>query len=77
MNSVLAHQGGWDELLLPLAVVALVVVVPALRRRRAGNDGSAEEIPRTARELGTCPYCGGSVSRADESCPECGFRVRH
>jgi hypothetical protein len=75
--ALLAHQGGWDELLLPLLIVALVLVVPAMRRRRrAGDDGSAEETPGAAPEPGTCPYCGASVPRADERCPACGFRVR-
>ena len=73
---LLAHQGGWDEFLLPVLIVALVLMVPALRRRhRARDDGAAEEIPRAAREPGTCPYCGASVPRAEERCPACGFRV--
>ena len=74
---LLAHQGGWDEFLLPVIIVALVLLVPALRhRRRAVNDGAADENPRAAREPGTCPYCGASVPLAEERCAACGFRVR-
>ena len=73
---MLAHQGGWDELLLPALVVALVLLVPALRRRRrAGSDEPAEEGPRVGHEPGTCSFCGGRVAPTDERCPACGFRV--
>ncbi len=69
MTGVLAHQG--EELLIPAAIVALVLAVPAIRnrlRRRPADD---------AREVSTaCSYCGARLERGDERCPTCGFRVR-
>jgi hypothetical protein len=32
---ILAHQGGWDEILLVLAPIAAIVALLALARRRA------------------------------------------
>jgi hypothetical protein len=70
---MLAHAG--EELLIPLAIVAVVLlVVPAIRRRARrsfGDDGvtPAEGSPRT------CPYCGADLEPAVARCPVCGFRV--
>jgi hypothetical protein len=66
---MLAHRG--EELLIPAAIVALVLAVPAIRnrlRRRPPDD--APEAPTT------CSYCGGRLERDAERCPACGFRVR-
>jgi hypothetical protein len=66
---MLAHQG--EELLIPAAIVALVLAVPAIRnrfRRRAADD--VAEAPTT------CAYCGGRLEPRVGRCPACGFRVR-
>jgi hypothetical protein len=66
---MLAHQG--EELLIPAAIVALVLAVPAIKsrlRRRPAN-----EVPETPT---TCAYCGAGLDRDAERCPVCGFRVR-
>jgi hypothetical protein len=34
---LLAHQGGWDEILLVLGPIAVIVGLLALARRRVGN----------------------------------------
>jgi hypothetical protein len=67
---MLAHQG--EELLIPAAIVALVLAVPAIRnrfRRRPADD--EEPVAPT-----TCAYCGARLERGIERCPTCGFRVR-
>lgn len=66
---MLAHQG--EELLIPVAIVALVLAVPAIRNRlRRRSGGGPPEIPTT------CAYCGARLERGAERCPACGFRVR-
>jgi hypothetical protein len=65
---MLAHQGGWDELLLPMAVVAIVFLAPSLlRHRRAAAE--ARTIP------GTCAYCGEPFGAGARRCSSCGFRA--
>jgi hypothetical protein len=69
VTGMLAHQG--EELLIPAAIVALVLAVPAIRnrlRRRPADD--AHEVPTT------CAYCGAPLERDAERCMACGFRVR-
>lgn len=49
-NSILAHQGGWDEILIIIGPIALIVGIVALVRRRlhreVAEEGAAEsEIP--------------------------------
>jgi hypothetical protein len=41
---VLAHQGGWDEMLMVLVPIAVLVGLLALARRRADRlpDGAAD-----------------------------------
>jgi hypothetical protein len=67
--AILAHQG--EELLIPAAIVAVVLAVPAIRnrlRRRPADD--APEAPTT------CSYCRARLERGADRCPACGFRVR-
>lgn len=66
---MLAHQG--EELLIPAAIVALVLAVPAIRNRlRRRPADNAPESPTT------CSYCGARLERGADRCPACGFRVR-
>jgi len=65
---MLAHQGGWDEMLLPFAVLLVVFGAPALlRRRRAARAGAPGG--------GTCAYCGAVLRAGDRRCERCGFRA--
>ena len=41
-NSILAHQGGWDEILIIIGPLALIVWVVALVRHRMRRDADAE-----------------------------------
>lgn len=65
---MLAHQG--EELLIPAAIVALVLAVPAIRSRLRRRPADDAEAPTT------CSYCGARLERGVERCPACGFRVR-
>ena len=66
---MLAHQG--EELLIPAAIVALVLAVPAIKNRLRRRP--ADDVPRAST---TCAYCGAGLERSAERCPACGFRVR-
>jgi hypothetical protein len=69
MNPVLAHQGGWDEIILPALVVLGLLWFSRMRRRR--------EPPETA-DAGTttiCRYCGTALPEDARRCAVCGFRV--
>jgi hypothetical protein len=61
---VLAHAGGWDELLIALGAVLLFVLFRSTRAPR-------EDQPST----GPCLYCGHHLGPDVERCPECGFRA--
>ncbi len=62
---MLAHQGGWDEVLLPIVIVLLVFAY-GTRNRNKSDEPPAESGP--------CAYCGHPLTAEDERCPECGFR---
>ena len=51
-NSILAHQGGWDEILIIVGPIAAVVAIGALVRRRLHRE--AEEA-----ETDAAPPTGG------------------
>jgi hypothetical protein len=61
---VLAHAGGWDELLIAVGAVLLFVLFRSTRAPR-------EDQPAT----GPCLYCGRQLGPDVERCPECGFRA--
>ena len=66
---MLAHQG--EELLIPAAIVAFVLAIPAIRNRlRRRPAEGASEAPTT------CAYCGRPLEQDAERCGACGFRVR-
>lgn len=39
VTAVLAHQGGWDEILLVLGPIAIIIGLLWLVRRRVRRDG--------------------------------------
>lgn len=49
VNSILAHQGGWDEILIIVGPIAAIVGIVALVRRRlhheAAEEASESDIP--------------------------------
>lgn len=56
-SAVLAHQGGWDELLFVLLPIALFAGLLAIANRRASRaqaelHGEADEVDGEADELG-------------------------
>jgi hypothetical protein len=67
---MLAHQGGWDELLIAGALVLLILAVTRRFRRPAPPDQ-----PRSTAE-DVCAFCGGSLGPDDVRCPSCGYRRR-
>jgi hypothetical protein len=71
-HPLLAHQGGWDEMLLTAALVLGLLGVSRLRRR-SGRPPEAHST--TATERPVCGYCGASLAPADVRCPSCGFRT--
>ncbi|HXF37502.1 MAG TPA: hypothetical protein VNO17_10030 [Actinomycetota bacterium] len=66
---MLAHAGGWDELIMAAAAVLAMVGWQGLRRR-PGTD------PAGRRDRGPCAYCGRTLQPGDRRCPGCGFRAR-
>jgi hypothetical protein len=74
MTAVVAHAGGWDEILIPVAILAYLGYW--LIRKRPGEE-SDEERKRSRPESSTsCAYCDARVPAGDDRCPTCGFRVR-
>jgi hypothetical protein len=74
MRALLAHQGGWDEILLTVGLVLGMLGLSRWRRRnRTPSDASP---PRPASGGNVCAYCGASLTPNDARCPSCGFRTR-
>jgi hypothetical protein len=75
--ALLAHQGGWDELLLTVGFVVAMLGVSRLRRRSARR--SPDPMPALApapgppRSADACAYCGTALTPDDVVCPACGF----
>ena len=67
LASLLAHQGGWDEMLLAAGLVLGMLGISRFRRRSTRK-------PPGALPDGICEYCGAALDPADERCPSCGFR---
>ena len=53
---ILAHQGGWDEILIIIGPIAAIVGIVALVRRRLNREAqkTAEEQSETEFPSGTC-----------------------
>ena len=54
-GSILAHQGGWDEILIIIGPIAAIVGIVALVRRRLHREAqeAAEEQSETGLPSGT------------------------
>jgi hypothetical protein len=64
---LLAHQGGWDEMLLTAGLVLGMLAISRFRRRTTRRPPRALPDDR-------CEYCGAALEPADVRCPSCGFR---
>jgi hypothetical protein len=64
---LLAHQGGWDEMLLTAGLLLGMLAISRFRRRRTTRK------PRALPE-DTCEYCGAALEPDEIRCPSCGFR---
>lgn len=73
MIPLLAHQGGWDEILLTAGLVLLLLGFSRLRRRAAANR-TPPTRPRPPSADDVCAYCGASLERDAVRCSSCGFR---
>ena len=72
--ALLAHQGGWDETLLTVALVLGMLGMSRWRRRSPKTpEGTSPTSP--ASEALVCAYCGGPLTPTDVRCPSCGFRT--
>ncbi|MEX2048773.1 MAG: hypothetical protein WEB90_04280 [Gemmatimonadota bacterium] len=67
LAQLLAHQGGWDEMLLAAGLVLGMLAISRFRRRTSS---------RTPRPLpvDACEYCGAALEPDEVRCPACGFR---
>jgi len=72
---LLAHAGGWDELLVAALVALWFAGRGFLRRRREAPARSRRGAAGPARR-GPCAYCGGMLQETDRRCRRCGFRAR-
>lgn len=72
--AMLAHQGGWDEVLLTSVLVLGMLGVSRLRRRDAGTPTDSQP-PRPVSTRDVCAYCGAHLAPADLRCSCCGFRT--
>lgn len=61
---MIAHAGGWDELLIAGGAILLFLLFRSTRAPR-----------ETQPETGPCLYCGRQLGPDVERCPECGFRA--
>ena len=62
---MIAHAGGWDEIVIAVGAVLLFLLFRSTRAKAMAEPGD-----------GPCLYCGRHLSRDMERCPECGFRTR-
>lgn len=72
MTPLLAHQGGWDELLLSAGLVLAMLGVSRMRGRRGAEGSPAPQPPPRS----ACAYCGAALAEDEIRCPSCGFRHR-
>jgi MYXO-CTERM domain-containing protein len=68
MRPLLAHQGGWDEILLAALLVLAMLGFSRIRRRREARQPAVGPA-------GVCAYCGAPLESGAPRCAECGFKV--
>jgi hypothetical protein len=68
-GGLVAHQGGWDELLIAAGAILLVVLPRMVLERRRTRLA-------TEPETGPCAYCSTTLGPELRRCPTCGFRAR-
>ncbi len=73
---MLAHAGGWDEILVVLALVAAAYVYGRIAQRRSRDEDEPESEPKGEPAAASCRYCGARVETEVTRCPSCGLRVR-
>jgi hypothetical protein len=73
MKPILAHQGGWDEMLVAAGLVLAVMGAGRLRRRRGERRSGGRTPHRDG--VDRCAYCDEPLPEGAERCPACGFRV--
>ena len=70
--AVLAHQGGWDEILLVVGPIAVIVGLLAVVRRRVGNVGNVENVENAGNAANTTsisiakPWTGQNATKNTE-----------
>jgi hypothetical protein len=74
MSVLLAHQGGWDEILLTVGLVLGMLGLSRWRRRNRTPSEAAPAPPASGENV--CAYCGTSLTPGYVRCPSCGFRTR-
>jgi hypothetical protein len=72
--AMLAHQGGWDELLLTFALILGLLGVSRLWRRSARSPRASQ--PPSTPGIDLCAYCGAELAPEAVRCSSCGFRTR-
>ena len=71
--AMLAHQGGWDEILLTSGLILGMLGVSRLRRRST-DAPTVSQPPPPPSTADLCAYCGAELTPADIRCASCGFR---
>ena len=59
-GAVIAHQGGWDEILMVVGPLAAIAGLLVLAKRRASQLGPVATTPGTKPAEGTTPKRDGS-----------------
>ena len=67
LSVLLAHQGGWDEMLLTAGLVFAMLAISRFRRRSARTR-------RPVQPDDACEYCGAALTSGEARCPSCGYR---
>jgi hypothetical protein len=65
---MLAHQGGWDEMLYMGGAVVVLSVYLSVRHRRPPDEQGPPTSPHD------CRYCGRGIPLGETRCPACGFK---
>lgn len=64
--TIVAHQGGWDEILLVVGPIVVIIGILALVKRRVeanlGDDPSSHDAHDGHEGAGTPPHADGDIS---------------